>query len=282
MRNNILHAFYHVGAIGDSDLTIVNNVMTSDLALPLAHWPGGIYVEDCRNTIVKNNVFYNLPAHVYWVADPPSPGLDIGYNIAYRSDGQPVWDEPYPHDLWDVNPQFVNPGAGDFHLQANSPAIDAGLALASVTDDFDGFPRPRGPGYDIGAHEYLPYQISTNPQIVHKNDTLNITIAFGTNGKPITITSIVPAQLDYLSSSATCPATVTYSDTSRAVTLSGTPPPASNCNLQIYTKVNTDQKVAVLISAEIDNESSCTPDYINDHHSERAASVFTTHSKRLN
>jgi hypothetical protein len=50
---------------------------------------------------------------------------------------------------------FVNAAAGDLHLAATAAsAIDHGVALANVTDDFDGQPRPVGPAQDIGADEY--------------------------------------------------------------------------------------------------------------------------------
>jgi hypothetical protein len=52
-----------------------------------------------------------------------------------------------------TNPRLVNPPA-DFHLQSNSPAINAGQTLPSVTVDFEGTTRPQGLGYDIGAFEY--------------------------------------------------------------------------------------------------------------------------------
>jgi hypothetical protein len=52
------------------------------------------------------------------------------------------------------NPQFVNPATADFHLQATSPTIDQGSALAAPTSDFDGLPRPQQALYDIGAYEY--------------------------------------------------------------------------------------------------------------------------------
>jgi hypothetical protein len=44
----------------------------------------------------------------------------------------------------------------DFHLQAGSPAINAGMALSGVPYDFECDARPQGAGYDIGADEYVP------------------------------------------------------------------------------------------------------------------------------
>jgi len=51
---------------------------------------------------------------------------------------------------------FSNPTAFDFHLKNGSPAIDKGLNINVVPDDFDGFPRPQPPSniYDIGAYEF--------------------------------------------------------------------------------------------------------------------------------
>ncbi|MBN1673952.1 MAG: right-handed parallel beta-helix repeat-containing protein [Kiritimatiellae bacterium] len=54
------------------------------------------------------------------------------------------------------DPLFVDAAAGDYHLQAKSPAIDAGVALPEVTEDFDGVTRPQGAGCDAGAYEYKP------------------------------------------------------------------------------------------------------------------------------
>ena len=53
-----------------------------------------------------------------------------------------------------VNPLFVNEAANDYHLAANSPAID--LVDAGPPDDFEGDARPQGARFDIGADEAKP------------------------------------------------------------------------------------------------------------------------------
>lgn len=49
---------------------------------------------------------------------------------------------------------FVDAASGDLHLSASATgAIDQGVTLADVTDDWDGDLRPKGSAYDIGADE---------------------------------------------------------------------------------------------------------------------------------
>lgn len=58
-----------------------------------------------------------------------------------------------------INPLFINyqaDGSGDYHLQASSPAVDAGTSMDAPSNDFDNYPRPYGAAYDIGAYEWHP------------------------------------------------------------------------------------------------------------------------------
>jgi hypothetical protein len=53
-----------------------------------------------------------------------------------------------------ADPMFVNntgTASGDYHLQSSSPARGVGLALAGITTDFYGAPRPQSGSTDIGA-----------------------------------------------------------------------------------------------------------------------------------
>ena len=57
------------------------------------------------------------------------------------------------HGNIQANPKFVDPAHGDFHLQAGSPAIDAGTSSGAPATDLDG--RVRSDGHiDIGAYEF--------------------------------------------------------------------------------------------------------------------------------
>jgi hypothetical protein len=53
-----------------------------------------------------------------------------------------------------VDPRFLNASGGDFHLMANSPAIDAADPASTQATDFDGTARPQGAARDMGAFEY--------------------------------------------------------------------------------------------------------------------------------
>jgi parallel beta-helix repeat protein len=165
IRNNIIEAFTNVNINSEcSDITIVNNVLSTDVSFVMDFDTVGIAVRKSPNTIIKNNIFYDLPNHIIVAYDSTSQqGLAVGYNLVYRSDGNPPWGDPFPHDLWQVDPQFVNSAGYDFHLLSSSPAIDAGITLAYVIDDFDGNVRPQGEGYDIGAFEYLTVGSTSTP-----------------------------------------------------------------------------------------------------------------------
>ena len=151
IRNNLINAYVGVNALYSSQLTIVNNTFTSDLSLSSAFYPAGITFTSVSDSTVQNNILYDQPGHLLYLSSVT--GLSAGKNLEYRSDGKPLWTTPsYAHadDLWGIDPRFVAPG--DYHLQAGSPAVDAGYAVP-VTNDYEGRPRPQGQGYDIGAFE---------------------------------------------------------------------------------------------------------------------------------
>jgi len=61
------------------------------------------------------------------------------------------------------DPVFVNPSAGDFHLQYGSPCINTGTNYwVSTATDLDGNPRIAGYSVDMGAYEKTPPSIIPN------------------------------------------------------------------------------------------------------------------------
>ena len=54
---------------------------------------------------------------------------------------------------WWGDPQFVNPGGGDYRIGLGSAALDVGVFIPWIDEDLDGNPRPDCAASDLGAHE---------------------------------------------------------------------------------------------------------------------------------
>lgn len=106
-RNGISVAAYDVNFV-----TIKNNILSSNRSKQIS------ISSSLTHLVVSHNLYHQ----------PESIGSGT-------NDDSPVFGDPL----------FVNPSAGDFHLQANSPAIDAGVNV--------GLPY-NGAAPDIGAYEY--------------------------------------------------------------------------------------------------------------------------------
>jgi len=168
-RNNI---FAHGGAWGMSvhqiqNVTVVHNVF-ADIQYH------GIGFRDGATGVVRNNIFYNAGSN-YWASDGGS--VEGSHNILYTTEGL-IRPEDFPDDLVNVDPLFADPAADDYHIRADSPAIDAGMNMG-VTTDLEGTPRPQGGGYDIGAYEFTPalelWGMPSN-QAIHLAWRVNLTL----------------------------------------------------------------------------------------------------------
>jgi len=128
IRNNIL---YNCGTLindiaiefnKDSSANIYNNIVENNL----------IYSDNTTITCL-----YQYGGTVYDVSSFNGLDDDIRDNI-------------------DGDPKFVNALTGDFHLQNNSPCIDAGIE-GEANRDYDNNPIPLLENYDIGTYEYGIY-----------------------------------------------------------------------------------------------------------------------------
>ncbi len=129
------------------------------------------------NAIIQNNVAYHLHVSSGYYPTPSlvdlalyggASGIQIKNNLVYKEGGTAkLYDQPYgnssqwtaSNNIVSKDPLFVNATNKDFHLQAGSPAINAGLVYSGRNFDADrnsinGLP-------DIGAYEYVSTPIST-------------------------------------------------------------------------------------------------------------------------
>ena len=112
---------------------------------------------------IENNVSYQA-AHKIYAIEVALPGdAVIDHNVSYNTPGAPFASVPGNANVTTIatfrslenreqnglyaNPLFTNLAGLDFHLQAGSPAIDAGTPIAGVTDGY------HGAAPDAGAYE---------------------------------------------------------------------------------------------------------------------------------
>ncbi|MAT97101.1 MAG: hypothetical protein CL608_08165 [Anaerolineaceae bacterium] len=102
-----------------------------------------IYADLMELNHIKNNIIVNPGSGQHVVKLNNNVPLETANNL-------------FAATLAEVN--FVDAANGDYHLQTNSLAVDAGLdaSVFGVFADKDGVARPFGSSYDIGAYEFLP------------------------------------------------------------------------------------------------------------------------------
>ncbi len=134
------------GSRGGAYVTIINSIAFNNVKLfrtedgiELLHIYNGTFD---KNT---NDVYFQNVAGGY---DPN--GFELKNSLFM---GTKPSDATDPSNLSADNSFFIDPLNRDYHLASNSPAINAGIDIAEVTEDFDGNPRISG-GYDVGAYEY--------------------------------------------------------------------------------------------------------------------------------
>ncbi|MDY7075303.1 MAG: right-handed parallel beta-helix repeat-containing protein [Chloroflexota bacterium] len=209
-RNNIFYRARAMAINGShaDHFTFVNNVLAE------VHY-SAIALDDNPYLTVLNNIFYNNGSGSQIIDQDSKIGTVWDYNLHYPDFSwphkQPEYDQ---HSLFGIDPRFVNPAAGDFHLRNDSPAIDRGIELAEFNYDKDIVIRPQGAAWDIGAYESLPQVVLSGApanQAIRLTWTVNVTL-------PVTSTW----QIDYQSQTGTLytPITGIVSST-RAYTLTG-------------------------------------------------------------
>lgn len=133
------------------DIYLVNNTFYNN-GTP-SYWGGCISIEnpEIQNIVVRNNACSQNAMYQIRKDVTITTGFTVDYNLidGYRG----YEDEIYGSNYVEGAAQFADAEGANFHLQANSPALDTGQSAEAPPNDFDGNPRPVGGGYDIGAFE---------------------------------------------------------------------------------------------------------------------------------
>jgi hypothetical protein len=209
-RNNVFRRA-RANAINGSradHFTFVNNVVAE------SHYSAIGLVNTPYRTFL-NNIFYNNGSGSQIGDQASKIGSVWDYNIHYPDFSWPPKQPEYDqHSLFGVDPRFVNPDAGDFHLLVDSPAVDGGIGLVAFNYDKDAIGRPQGTAWDIGAYEAFPELVlhsTSGDGALYLTWIVNVTL-------PATSTWLI----DYRSQSGTLYTPITgITGTARAYTLVG-------------------------------------------------------------
>lgn len=158
IRNNVFYNIARGWAIHCypgpiSQVYIANNTF----AFPNPYRDGHIIVGAALTTAaIVNNIFYQPQTAGVAFDVATTSAVTVEYNLTMggtvsTGSGPGV---TFSHNIDNVDPMLANAPAFDFQLVATSPAIDAGVTLPYVSNDFLGTSRPQGVAYDIGAFEF--------------------------------------------------------------------------------------------------------------------------------
>jgi hypothetical protein len=158
---------------------------------------------DLRNNLIYGTLLYNCGANdarcvmdqgvssfavrdnnLYYQADPAQPFTGSEYGVGGWDTFISEWDSWRAasgfetHSPRPQNPLFVDPENGDFHVRADSPAIDAGVRIPGINDDY------YGAAPDIGALELTPSLIlhgAPADETIHLTWSVNTTVPVTTS-----------------------------------------------------------------------------------------------------
>jgi uncharacterized protein YjdB len=161
IRNNVFYNTRHGWAVQWYPGSLTNvHVLNNTFAFgnPNKNYTSIVLDASISASSIVNNIFYNPEGGRTIEASGFSGTITIANNITMGSAMTDRSSIPagmtLTNNQLNTNALFVNAAGFDFHLQAGSPAVDAGQTLSLVRLDFEGRTRPRGTAYDIGAYEF--------------------------------------------------------------------------------------------------------------------------------
>jgi len=161
--------------------TFVNNPNESISAITFVNNDTG---NGITNSNIVNNIFHGYNNAVYSQYDITgmiNSDLTITNNCFYDVNN-PTTNVPAAVNSVVLDPDFVNYGSYDYHLNTTSPCRDTGTDIQTTNIDIDGLLRPIFKTWDIGAYECAGTYLS---QIIGGNDFAK--------GSGVTKTSVISA-----------------------------------------------------------------------------------------
>jgi hypothetical protein len=180
VRNNLLYSNQRVcivfGGYNSSVGRVTNSSFLSNTCYKndvLGDGVGELWIQYASNNEVRNNIFYSTSQNVLIYSENGNVNNTLDYNLFFTEDGtgaaEFTWQNTHyqgfevyrggsgqdAHSLF-ADPQLLSPESQDFHLDASSPAIDAGdpgRVIDPDEVDLDGAPRLGGARVDIGVDE---------------------------------------------------------------------------------------------------------------------------------
>ncbi len=150
IRNNYIHDNGNpvLFATGGSNNQFYNNLIINNGGHPGIDIGYYSSVTTQTNLIANNTLYGNRGACMR--LGGASHSTTVRNNICYMNSGGDIIVDVgigsvIDHNLLGTNPLFVSAAAADFHLQAGSPAIDAGVVMPNLSY--------KGPAPDLGALE---------------------------------------------------------------------------------------------------------------------------------
>lgn len=115
----------------------------------------GIRIEYATGTKLWNNTVYGNKSYGIHIG-PYAKSTVIQNNISYGNSSGSYYNRgastTYTNNVT-TDPKFVNSSSNNFQLQSSSPAVNKGVALSSVPNDFRNVARPKSATHDIGGYE---------------------------------------------------------------------------------------------------------------------------------
>jgi parallel beta-helix repeat protein len=179
IEKNLIHDIQYHGILQFGGST--GNIFRSNV-IHDTKFGGGIELQASTDALVYNNIIYTCAGNGFLtgvgasvntgvynntivgctlrgIRDDSTSANKYQNNILYQNTAGNAIVAPggatITPNLITTDPQFVNQAGGDYHIKNTSPALDAGVVIPAVADDFEGNTRPQGTAYDLGADEFI-------------------------------------------------------------------------------------------------------------------------------